>query len=129
MKALVASLLVFVVSFGACAGTSFIYVKNTSILANLEIGCVAKDDGVEISILNNKVRPRDVGVIKIESDQDGRNFEINLKTSNLDKTLKLKTQRDYFNNNGFVYNDDYEDDPISGDIRENNFYQKSSINV
>ena len=132
MKALVVSVLLFVVSFGVyAAGPSYIYVKNRSIMADVKVECVTKDDGVEVNIINKTIRPMATGVIEITSNQDGRNFEINFNTSNLNKTLKLKTEKDYFSNNGFVYNDGYEDDdyPIKGDILENRFYKESSLEV
>jgi hypothetical protein len=129
MKALVVSLLLFAISFGVYAGSSFIYVKNSSNYVNLKVDCVSQDEGVKITVRNNTIKPRGTGIIEINSNKDGKNFEINLKTSYLDKTMKLKTEVDFFNNNGFVYNDDYTDDNISGEIKENQFYRISSIEV
>jgi hypothetical protein len=104
-------------------------VKNTSILSSLNVECVSKDAGVEVNVKNATIKPGETGTVEIKSNLDGKNFELNLNTSNLDKTVKLKTQKDYFNNNGFVYNDDYKDDPIWGDIVENKFYKNSSIKI
>ena len=129
MKALVVSLLLFGVSFGVYAGSSFIYLKNTSMFSKLNVECISMDEGVEVTVNNNIIKPGNTGKVEIYSKEDGKNFEITLKTASLDQTIKLKTQVDYFGINGFVYDDDYSDDPISGEIRENQFYKTSSIEV
>ena len=130
MKKLVVSALLFAIFFGVyAAGPSYIYMKNRSIMADLKVECVSADDGITVNVKNKNIKPGQTGIIEISSNQDGKNFEISLATSNLNKTLSLKTEKDYFNNSGFIYNGDYADDPISGDIMENQFYRKSYIEV
>jgi hypothetical protein len=127
MRKLIIALFILVCAGSLFARTATINIRNTELIDKLIVES-SSNGSSEIMNPIMEIKPGYTGVLKIKLNDENEDFNIQLKTSNKNTEICLKSEKNYFGITGLKYMDDYGDD-ISGDIKENTLYNNIDMNV